>query len=216
MNRDWYVIWMEDNDTGFPEHWLGISPRFNSKEDAKDWLRSTVEEDRGRHETSKLEEEPFEASDEGEIRHTYGNSQHTYYRIVDVPAKDTTDEGLSLAYKELEKSLKEARTAIEEIERTLYRYEGDKAVAVYAAKKAITEWKTKLGMQTVKTYLVDVKCSPSFGVWQDAHSAEEAEDIVSTRLDSGMFLLNEAQKKEILDQVTNSVETVHAFKKDNE
>lgn len=191
--RDYYVIWMEDNDEGAPEHWLGISPRFDSKNKAQAWIEETVKEDRSRHGDAGYDES-WEDDYSLDIRHTYGNTQHCYYRIVDVPKAD-------------EKALK----ALAEVEQTLNQYVGDPGVAAHAARKVIDKWNKELGIKPLKKYLVNVKCSPSFGVWQKARSAEEAEDLVATQLDNGMFLLDEAQKEEIMSQVTNSVENVHCI-----
>lgn len=190
MTRDWYVIWMEDNDSGTPEHWLGISPRFDSKAKAQAWIEETVQEDRSRHGDAGYDES-WEDNHSLDIRHTYGNKQHCYYRIVDVPKAD-------------EKALK----ALAEVEQTLNQYVGDPGVATHAARKVIDKWNKELGIKPLKKYLVNVKCSPSFGVLQEARSAKEAEELVATQLDSGMFLLDEEQKEEILDQVTNSIESV--------
>lgn len=190
MTRDWYVIWMEDNDSGTPEHWLGISPRFDSKAKAQAWIEEAVKEDRSRHGDAGYNES-WEDNHSLDIRHTYGNTQHCYYRIVDVPKAD-------------EKALK----ALAEVEQTLNQYVGDPGVATHAARKVIDKWNKELGIKPLQKYLVNVKCSPSFGVLQEARSAEEAEELVATQLASGMFLLDKGQKEEILDQVTNSIESV--------
>ena len=73
------VIWHEENQTGVPEHVMGASPLFPTRQAAEDWLNSTMAEDRER--AGENEEDLIVENLGDGVWKTVGNNQHCFYRI---------------------------------------------------------------------------------------------------------------------------------------
>lgn len=202
MNSDveWFAVWHEENDAGVPTHVMGASPAFDTKDGAMRWVQKAVEEDRGRHEESgRSDSDAFDDETEDDVRHTYGNGQHTYYRVVGTPTRSLESE-----------SEKELVGLVEKIDRAT-RTADSCYDAVEKVQALVNKWYKETGRPALRRWTVDVRCMPSFSVSQNARTAEEAEELVNKRIDDGTLCLDDAQWDDVRTQLLNSVETVEAI-----
>lgn len=197
---EWIAVWHEENDAGVPMHVMGASPAFDTKDGATRWVQKAVDEDRERHaESGRSDSDAFDDKTEDDIRHTYGNGQHTYYHVVAAPARSRESE-----------SEKELVELVEKIDRAT-RTADSCYDAVENVQALVNKWYAETGRPTLRKWTVDVRCMPSFSVSQNARTPEEAEELVNKRIDDGTLCLDDAQWDDVRTQLLNSVETVEAI-----
>lgn len=88
------AVWHEENDSGVPEHCMGMSPLFDTGDEALAWIKTAVAEDRERFEEfmQAAKDNDIELCDSfdfyedvgSDLFRSSGNNQTTYYKIVDV------------------------------------------------------------------------------------------------------------------------------------
>ena len=187
------VIWHEENQTGVPEHVMGASPLLPTEQAAKDWLDSTMAEDRER--AGENEEALFAENLGDGVWKTAGNSQHCFYRIETVERRDEAAE-----------LLEKADACIDDLNRIAHETV-DGAACPAAVTRRILDYYRETG---TKTFRVDLRCSPCVCVRVQARTAEEAETIVYDRLDDGTLVLTAEQKNGVINDILENVETVEA------
>ena len=181
------VIWHEENQTGVPEHVMGASPLFPTRQAAEDWLNSTMAEDRERAGEDK-EDLIVENLGDG-VWKTVGNNQHCFYRIE---TDEVPDGG-------------ERADRVEALIDTLNRLAELRLCD--EMRKRIADYYREV--QT-KDYLVDLRCCPSLCVRVKARSAEEAERIVSEQVDSRTLFLSKEQKDGLVNDILENVDEIEA------
>ncbi len=199
---EWFAVWHEENDSGAPLHVMGASPAFDTQDAAERWVQRAVDEDRGRHEDSgRSDSDAFDDETEDGVRHTYGNGQHTYYRVTSAPARSEAEP------RETEKDLVEL---VEKIDRAL-RMSDSCYDAVEKAQALVGKWYRDTGRPALHHWTVDVRCLPGFAVDQVARTPEEAQEMVERRIDEGTLCLDDSQWDDIRTQLLNSVETIECI-----
>ena len=181
------VIWHEENQTGVPEHVMGASPLFPTRQAAEDWLNSTMAEDRER--AGENEEALFVENLGDGVWKTVGNNQNCFYRIE---TDEVPDGG-------------ERADRVEALIDTLNRLAELRLCD--EMRKRIADYYREV--QT-KDYLVDLRCCPSLGVRVKARSAEEAERIVSEQVDSRTLFLSKEQKDGLVNDILENVDEIEA------
>lgn len=106
------AVWHEENDSGVPEHCMGMSPLFDTGDEALAWIKAAVAEDRERFEEfmQAAKDNDVEICDSfdfyedvgSDLYRSSGNNQTTYYKIVDVDV-----ESDSIGHCKPQASLKE-------------------------------------------------------------------------------------------------------------
>lgn len=187
METLYQVVWHEENQTGVPEHVMGASPLLPTEQAAKDWLNSTMAEDRER--AGENEEDLLVENLGDGVWKTDGNNQRCFYRIetVEVPDGGERADRVEALIDTLNR-LAELRLCDE-------------------MRKRIADYYREV--QT-KDYLVDLRCCPSLCVRMKARSAEEAERIVSEQVDSRTLFLSEEQKNGLVNDILDNVDEIEA------
>ena len=187
MELLYQVIWHEENQTGVPEHVMGASPLFPTRQAAEDWLNSTMAEDRER--AGENEEDLIVENLGDGVWKTVGNNQHCFYRIE---TDEVPDGG-------------ERADRVEALIDTLSRLAELRLCD--EMRKRIADYYREV--QT-KDYLVDLRCCPSLCVRVKARSAEEAERIVSEQVDSRTLFLSKEQKDGLVNDILENVDEIEA------
>ena len=187
MDILYQVIWHEENQTGVPEHVMGASPLFPTRQAAEDWLNSTMAEDRER--AGENEEDLIVENLGDGVWKTVGNNQHCFYRIE---TDEVPDGG-------------ERADRVEALIDTLSRLAELRLCD--EMRKRIADYYREV--QT-KDYLVDLRCCPSLCVRVKARSAEEAERIVSEQVDSRTLFLSKEQKDGLVNDILENVDEIEA------
>ena len=181
------VIWHEENQTGVPEHVMGASPLFPTRQAAEDWLNSTMAEDRER--AGENEEALFVENLGDGVWKTVGNNQNCFYRIETDEVPDDRERA------------DRAEALVDTLNRLAELGSRDEM------RKRIADYYREV--QT-KDYLVDLRCCPSLCVRVKARSAEEAERIVSEQVDSRTLFLSKEQKDGLVNDILENVDEIEA------
>ena len=181
------VIWHEENQTGVPEHVMGASPLLPTEQAAKDWLNSTMAEDRER--AGENEEALFVENLGDGVWKTVGNNQNCFYRIETDEVPDDRERA------------DRAEALVDTLNRLAELGSRDEM------RKRIADYYREV--QT-KDYLVDLRCCPSLCVRVKARSAEEAERIVSEQVDSRTLFLSKEQKDGLVNDILENVDEIEA------
>ena len=181
------VIWHEENQTGVPEHVMGASPLLPTEQAAKDWLNSTMAEDRER--AGENEEALFVENLGDGVWKTVGNNQNCFYRIETDEVPDDRERA------------DRAEALVDTLNRLAELGSRDEM------RKRIADYYREV--QT-KDYLVDLRCCPSLCVRVKARSAEEAERIVSEQVYSRTLFLSKEQKDGLVNDILENVDEIEA------
>ena len=189
MATKYQVIWHEENDAGVPKYVMGSSELFDTELEAKQWIDSTVEEDKTRHADACIESDEVTDITEDDIRFTRANDQHCWYATVKVDVPDDRERA------------DRAEALVDTLNRLAELGSRDEM------RKRIADYYREV--QT-KGYLVDLRCCPSLCVRVEARSAEEAERIVSEQVDSRTLFLSKEQKDGLVNDILENVDEIEA------
>lgn len=185
--KKYIVSWHEENESGVPVHVMGTEA-FDTRDEAKQWIDNSVEEDKYRHEKIEGLKPEFldETVDDG-IVHTYGNGQHTMYNISEVEM-DANDNVLGF---------------IDELKAVCHR-KLDSSAKYIMLSQAIADFERKV--RPKRKFSVDVSFRPMVCVHGiEATTKEEAEEIVENMIDDRTLKID---ARDVMDTLLENVESV--------